>query len=101
MRDKSEIGYFPDYGKEVNDAYALYASMYLDYVDDNLRHFYCRGIDIRPIGDIDTDDEHVLAKAYMDEALDIARIALKGMSDEDRETFLALYPNLDVSAICA
>jgi hypothetical protein len=100
MRNKNEIGSFPSCGKEVNDAYALYASLYLDYVDDNLRHFHCRGIDIRPIINIDTDDEHVLAKVYMDEALNIARIALKGMSDKDREAFLALYPNLDFT-ICA
>ena len=107
MHDKKEIGYFSKYGKELNDAYALFASLYLDYVDASLGHFLGRGVDVAPIESVDSDDEHVLAVAYMDYALDIARTELESetVPIEAKREMLSLYPMLrdyiDVSSIVA
>ncbi len=99
MRSKEEIGYLTNYGKEVNDAYALYASLYLDCCDDNLRHFYCREVDFRPIRDIDREDETVLANAYMKHALDIAQETINCMTKDEAMNFLANYPSLPIDRL--
>ncbi len=98
MWSKEDLGHFPDYGKELNDAYAIYASIYLDYVDASLCHFHGRGTDVRPIQNIDSNDEAVLAKAYMDEARDIAKIEFDSLVDcgldSTLKVFLAEYSSL-------
>ncbi len=99
MRTKSEIGYFPRYGEEMNKAYATYASLYLDCCDDNLWHFHGREVDLLPIRDIDSDDESVLARAYMRHALDIAKVVIRNMSEEDAMRFLADYPFLPIDEL--
>ena len=98
MWSKEDLGCFPDYGKELNDAYAIYASIYLDYVDASLGHFHGRGTDVRPIQNIDSNDEAVLARAYMDEARDIAKIEFESLIKygftPDLQDFLAEYSSL-------
>lgn len=47
MRSIEEIGSFEN--SEVQKWYSIYASMYLDFVDDNLNHFFTRCMDLYPI----------------------------------------------------
>ncbi len=79
MRTEKEVGGFKKFGKEANEAYRTYASLYLDYVDDNMNHFMWRDIDIWPWNNLEwsvghkVTDEALIAKAYLDEAVVIAK----------------------------
>lgn len=80
MREIKEIGSFTHYGEEVNQAYQVYASLYLDFVDDNPQKFFTRGIDDRPIEDCDEKD---FTEAYMDTTVEIAQRAFSQYSPDD------------------
>lgn len=73
MRDVKEIGEYTTYGDEVNQAYQTYASLYLDFVDDNPQKFFTRGLDGRPIEDSEEKD---FARDYIQAALEIAKISI-------------------------
>lgn len=79
MRSFDEIGRFENLSEKANEAYAVYASAYLDCADDNLQHFLCRGIDTRPIDDIDVenadDADSLITKSFIDAAIDIVNAA--------------------------
>lgn len=64
MRTLEEIGGFED--KETDKWYSVYASMYLDYVDDNLRHFTWRNVDLYPIRNC--EDRNKWAELYKEAA---------------------------------
>lgn len=73
MRDVKEIGEYTTYGEEVNQAYQTYASLYLDFVDDNPQKFFVRGLDGRPIEDSEEKD---FVRDYIQAALEIAKISI-------------------------
>lgn len=96
MRSVEEVGAFNQVGDIVftdrsNEAYRTYASVYLDFVDDNIGHFKWRDIDISPIQDFINDivisDEQV-CKAYLDSAVSIIKVAI---SDGYFKTFSEVY----------
>ncbi len=76
MRTREEVGYLTNYGEKVNEAYLTYASLYLDFVDDNYSHFTWRDIDIRPLRNAKSEDEEDVYKSYTNEAVDLAKIAI-------------------------
>lgn len=39
MRSEEELGNYLDFGERTNEAYRTYASLYLDFVDDNPEKF--------------------------------------------------------------
>ncbi len=75
MRNFDEVGRFKNFSERTNLAYATYASAYLDCCDDNYAHFFNRGHDIQPIEDIETDDESVIERRFIDAAIEIINIA--------------------------
>ena len=75
MRNFNEVGRFKNFSERTNLAYATYASVYLDFCDDNYAHFFNRGHDIRPIEDIETKDESVIEQRFIDAAIEIINIA--------------------------
>ena len=77
MRSFEEIGRFK-FGDEANEAYRTYASIWLDFVDDNLSHFTWRGHDTSPIDNIPEENltDEVVKAAYLDAAADIAKSAM-------------------------
>lgn len=74
MRSFEEVGRLVFADDKVNEAYRTYASLWLDFVDDNVSHFLTRGCDIAPIKNIIPSDYY---DTYMGEAMDIAKIALQ------------------------
>ena len=94
MRSFDEIGKFVNLSDEVNEAYATYASAYLDCADDNLRHFLGRGMDTRPIDDITYEvkkAEPLIIKRYIDSAIRIINQA----GFRTMEEVIAHYPLLE------
>ena len=88
------FGGFPNRSKSVNDAYFVYAELYLDYVDSNPSHFLVRGVDVRPIEDLDDDaDDAVVAKAYIDASKRIVDY-VREMSAPEADALLEKYPTL-------
>ena len=90
MRSFDEVGFFADFTEEQNEAYRLYASLYLDYVDDNYQHFFYRDIDTRPIDDffgVPTPEQVI--EAYINAAVSIAK-----HTGLDRKTLINQYPPL-------
>lgn len=102
MRSFEEIGKLPG-SDALNEAYQLYATMYLTVVDDNLRHFFDRMIDVRPLRKLNlnklfaneepTDEDRV--KAYNDAAIDIARTLIDGKENEELEKLFKEEPALE------
>ena len=99
MRNFDETGKLVHVSDRANEAYRLYASLYLDYVDDNINHFKWRDIDIRPIeginildanGDINSE---IVFNAYMNASVDITKHTLEG-SKLSIEAFFKEYPLL-------
>ena len=94
MRSFDEIGKFVNLSNEVNEAYATYASAYLDCADDNLNHFLGRGMDTRPIDDITCNvkqAEPLIIKRYIDSAIEIVNQA----GFRTMEEIVASYPLLE------
>lgn len=91
MRDVKEIGIYTSYGEDVNYAYQTYASLYLDFVDDNVQKFFIRGLDGRPIEDCEEKD---FAKAYIECAIEIAKDSLSSGYWKSFEDLYKEYPLL-------
>ena len=95
MRSFDEIGgRFKNLSDKANEAYAVYASAYLDCADDNIQHFLRRGIDTRPIDDVDLENaddvDFLITKSFIDAAIDIVNAA----GFESFEEVVARYPLL-------
>ena len=77
-------------------AYRTYASLYLDWADDNMDHFIWRGIDIRPIRKIEKTDpnptDDMIYKAYMDAAVDLVEFYM--CANDDLKALYEKYPPL-------
>lgn len=91
MRDVKEIGTYATYGEKVNQAYQTYASLYLDFVDDNVQKFFIRGLDGSPIEDCEEKD---FAKAYTECAIEIAKVSLSSGYWTSFEDLYEEYPLL-------
>lgn len=91
MRDVKEIGEYTAYGEKVNQAYQTYASLYLDFVDDNPQKFFTRGLDDRPIKDSAEKD---FAKDYIQVALEIAKISISSGYWKSFDELYEEYPLL-------
>lgn len=97
MRDEKEVGGFPELSEKVNLAYRTYASLYLDFVDDNMKHFTWRNIDISPIEDLDENDpdyDDEAFNAYVEEAISIAEASLSSGYWKSYEELYQTYPLL-------
>ena len=86
LRPSSEIGGCKY--KEADRMYRTYASMYLDYVDDNYdRHFHDREQDVAPLGEIgktveETGDHAVdIYNAYAKASADLAKIIIESWGE--------------------
>ena len=88
MRTYEEVGRIR-FNEETNEAYRTYASVYLDMVDDNMRHFIWRDIDIRPIIELEEKGEEVTDKtvkaAYLDAAKDILETSSLSLAEIIKE----------------
>ena len=97
MRTFEEVGKI-SFSKEANEAYQVYASLYLDWIDDNMSHFRWRDIDISPITELEEAGKKVNDKsvrdAYLKEAFQIAEIPLSGGYFSSLENFFEEYPPL-------
>lgn len=91
MRDVKEIGEYTAYGEKVNQAYQTYASLYLDFVDDNPQKFFTRGLDDRPIKDSAEKD---FARDYIQAALEIAKISISSGYWKSFDELYEEYPLL-------
>ena len=96
MRPYSEVGRIEKVSEAANEAYRTYASLYLDWCDDNMNHFLWRDIDIRPMREMrkpetDANIEH----AYWNAAFRIARRALNGGYYRSLEQFYEEYPTME------
>ena len=96
MRSYDEVGYFRKDNDALNEAYRTYASLYLDFVDDNLNHFFNRGIDEYPLveADVDVNDEDTMIKAYMESAVNIAKTVLSTGYYKSFDELYNDYPTL-------
>ena len=95
MRDYDEIGRLnSEFNEKAQEAYRCYASLYLDFADDNLRHFIYRDIDISPLKekDIEVGDSDGAYQAYMEHAANIAKVALEDYYKGDKEKLYSDYP---------
>ncbi len=61
--------------ERLNEAFRTYASAYLDFVDDNIGHFYYRNVGIHPVEEL--EDETEMIKAYIQGAIDIIKISVQ------------------------
>ena len=103
MRDVKEIGSFKEFNEKANQAYQTYASIYLDFVDDNTEHFFNRGVFEEPTENIpdhlyeppyqDSLNEEVY-KAYMEAATGIAKTVLSTGYFEKMEDLYQEFPLL-------
>lgn len=98
MRTKEEVGYFPDFNKKSNLAYQTYASIYLDYVDDNWNHFHGRDQDLYPIRDVNWNDDEAVFNAYIKAGIDIAKQAIEHDSECIDDIFNS-YPLLEAFVV--
>ena len=102
MRTFEDIGgRLSELSSQVNDAYLVYASIYLDFEDDNINHLMCRNINIRPLVERDvyysetaTDEDKI--KAYLDEAVEIAKRIMSSGYFKSFEEFYKEYPMLRI-----
>ncbi len=96
---RTEIGEFINLGKEANEAYKTYASLYLDWVDDNMSHFTWRKKDLQPWEELEetvgheVSDEAMIAKAYLNAAVSIAKTVPK--DDMTKQELIRNYPLLE------
>ena len=81
LRPFTEIGSFENVSDDVNKAFQLYASAYLNCVDDNMQHFVYRDIDMAPLTDRgiswDMKDEKAVVDAYVSAAKSILSVDLE------------------------
>lgn len=102
MRSDKEIGDYLDFGERVNLAYKTYASLYLDFVDDNVDKFFKRMKDVAPLDKIENDGSDLTEdncfKAYFDAAVDIAKIAASSGYFSSFEEMYQEYPLLKEAA---
>ena len=100
MRSIEELGEFSQVGNitftdKSNEAYRTYASLYLDFVDDNMNHFKWRDIDISPIQNLtDGASDEEIIKAYLDCAVGIAKTAISSRYYTSPEKIYEDYPML-------
>lgn len=97
MRDEQEIGSFEGFGDKVNEAYKTYASLYMDFCDDNLDHFFWRDKDIKPLENISPIERNAenISNAYIKESLDIAKSVLSSGYYSSFEQLFEDYPLLE------
>lgn len=101
MRTAEEVGGFKDFTDRANEAYRTYASIYLDFCDDNISHFVWRDHDVIPkleiqdklSGDM-VKDEPLLVDTYLQHAMDIAKIEVDSKYFKSAEAIYAMYPPL-------
>ena len=98
MRSEEELGNYLDFGKRTNEAYRTYASLYLDFVDDNPKKFFARMKDVAPLNAV-KDDGSGLAEdecfhAYMDAAVEIAKTVASSGYFSSFEEMYKEYPLL-------
>ena len=93
MRSIEEIGTFEERkDPEIQKWYAIYASLYLDFVDDNINHFFNRCIDFYPIRNC--EDKSKWADLYKEAARDLDE---RGKDCMDNAWWEENYPGLCLS----
>ena len=70
---RKEVGSFKTYGQKTNGMYQAYASLYLDFCDDDLNHFWNHHIAGKPLreNNVDINDEQAVYDAYKKACMDI------------------------------
>lgn len=95
MRTFEEVGRFSDFDDRANEAYRTYASLYLDFIDDNIRHFTVRNIDVAPLDKYpDTPGNEEVVNAYLSYAVNIAKTELSNGYWSSFEEMYNEYPML-------
>ncbi len=68
------------YNEEANEAYRIYASAWLDFVDNNINHFIIRDHDIAPIKELKVQGikptDETVKKIYLDKAVEILKTVI-------------------------
>lgn len=97
MRSFEEVGRI-NFSEDANEAYRAYASLYLDFCDDNMSHFRWRDIDIAPMKELEEFGEELtdesVKRAYLKDALGIAKDVLSGGCYKTLDEFYNEYPLL-------
>lgn len=98
MRSEEELGNYLDFNERTNEAYRTYASLYLDFVDDNPEKFFARMKDVAPLNAV-KDDGSGLAEdecfhAYLDAAVKIAKTVASSGYFSSFEEMYKEYPLL-------
>lgn len=91
MRKDIGIKQYAELGEDFNIAYQTYASLYLDFVDDNLSSFYLQNTDIAPIRECEEKD-YVLA--YVKASIEIAKNVMSSGYFKSFEDLYKEYPLL-------
>lgn len=91
MRKDIEIKQYAELGEDFNIAYQTYASLYLDFVDDNLSSFYLQNADIAPLRECEEKD-YVLA--YIKASIEIAKDVMSSGYFNSFEDLYKEYPLL-------
>lgn len=91
MREGIAIKQYVELGEDFNIAYQTYASLYLDFVNDNLSSFYLQNADIAPLRECEEKD-YVLA--YIKASIEIAKDVMSSGYFNSFEDLYKEYPLL-------
>ena len=100
MRSFYEVGKFEKLGDKANEAYRTYASLWLDFVDDNMRHFTIRGHDIAPLREVEDPTDEKIYRSYLKHAVDIAKTAISSGYFKSFKELWKEYPLLEKEDEC-
>lgn len=91
MREGIAIKQYAELGEDFNIAYQTYASLYLDFVNDNLSSFYLQNADIAPLREC---EEKNYVQAYMKASIEIAKDVMSSGYFNSFEDLYKEYPLL-------
>ena len=96
IRSSEEIGRLNPkyYDEKTNEAYATYCSLYLDFVNDDPGKFHSTGTDLKPQYDAPSDSQNDVYQSYVNNLIDIAKTAFKGLSSSKINKHMSDYPLL-------
>jgi len=96
---RTEAEGFSNWPERPNLAYKTYASLWLDFVDDNVRHFYWRDKDISPLKEAGIDilkmtEWDKVYEVYVKAAIKIAKATIQAGFWKTFEDLYEAYPLL-------
>ncbi len=93
---RNDVGTFKSLDARANEAYQLYASLYLDFIDGQRHRFIDENLDIAPIRQLDCNSpsfQQDAYDAYIKSALQIAQYVVH-WGKRSQESMYQFYPLL-------